>query len=145
MEQGSSAPGVNADGSVFVPAVFYRDPRQALTWLQSAFGFESALYIEGKPGDVRTVHAEMTFGNGRIMVGGEWAEWVKSPRDLGGGNTQSVHVYLARGLDAHCEHARAAGAVITQEPEDQAFGDRTYRAVDLEGHMWTFAQRVTPR
>jgi len=28
------------------------------------------------------------------------------------------------------------------EPEDQFYGDRTYRALDPEGHMWTFAQTV---
>jgi uncharacterized glyoxalase superfamily protein PhnB len=57
-------------------------------------------------------------------------------------NTQSVHVLLPGGLDEHCERARAAGAVIAAEPEDQFYGDRTYRAVDPEGHGWTFAARV---
>jgi hypothetical protein len=28
------------------------------------------------------------------------------------------------------------------EPEDQFYGDRTYRAIDLEGHMWTFFVHV---
>jgi len=28
------------------------------------------------------------------------------------------------------------------EPEDQFYGDRTYRAIDLEGHRWTFAAMV---
>ena len=40
------------------------------------------------------------------------------------------------------DRARAAGATIAQEPSDQFYGDRTYRAVDLEGHMWTFAEHV---
>jgi uncharacterized glyoxalase superfamily protein PhnB len=84
----------------------------------------------------------MTFGDGYIMVGGEWADWTKSPRSAGNANTQSVHVQLREGLDEHCERARAAGAVIVQEPEDQFYGDRTYRAMDPEGHMWTFGQRV---
>ena len=34
------------------------------------------------------------------------------------------------------------GAVVLQEPEDQFYGDRTYRVLDPEGHMWTFAQHV---
>ena len=29
-----------------------------------------------------------------------------------------------------------------QEPEDQFYGDRTYRASDPEGHNWTFGQHV---
>ena len=28
------------------------------------------------------------------------------------------------------------------EPEDQFYGDRSYRARDLEGHIWTFGQTV---
>jgi uncharacterized glyoxalase superfamily protein PhnB len=53
-----------------------------------------------------------------------------------------MHVQLVDGLDAHCARARAAGAVIMQEPTEQFYGDRTYRAIDIEGHMWTFGQHV---
>ena len=35
-----------------------------------------------------------------------------------------------------------AGAEILQEPEEQFYGDRTYRARDPEGHIWTFGQTV---
>ena len=45
-------------------------------------------------------------------------------------------------MDAHCGRARAAGATILAEPSDQFYGDRTYRAVDLEGHVWSFGQTV---
>jgi uncharacterized glyoxalase superfamily protein PhnB len=45
-------------------------------------------------------------------------------------------------VEAHCKNARAAGAVIVQEPADQFYGDRTYRARDLEGHNWTFGQHM---
>jgi uncharacterized glyoxalase superfamily protein PhnB len=48
---------------------------------------------------------------------------------------------LAEGedIDAHCAHARAASATIVTEPATQFYGDRTYRAQDPEGHIWTFA------
>ena len=32
--------------------------------------------------------------------------------------------------------------MILQEPTDQFYGDRTYRARDPEGHVWTFGQTV---
>ena len=51
-------------------------------------------------------------------------------------------MHLKDGLDAHCARAREAGAVILQEPIDQFYGDRTYRARDPEGHVWTFGQTV---
>ena len=90
----------------------------------------------------RLAHSEMRFGDGMIMVGSEWSENHASPASLGGKNSQSVHVQLADGLDDHCERARAAGAEILQEPESQFYGDRTYRARDPEGHIWTFGQTV---
>jgi len=128
--------------NVFTSSVFYQDPKAALDWLGSAFGFELIMLIES-PGDRRAIHSEMGLGGrGRLMVGGEWDARLRSPRSVDGANTQSLHVELEQDLDAHCERARAAGAVIVQEPEDQFYGARTYRALDCEGHMWTFSQWV---
>jgi uncharacterized glyoxalase superfamily protein PhnB len=50
-------------------------------------------------------------------------------------------------VDAHCARARAAGAIVTTEPQttdygDEYWADRTYEATDLEGHHWWFIQRV---
>jgi uncharacterized glyoxalase superfamily protein PhnB len=127
----------------FTPAVFYKDPMAALTWLETAFGFETAMLIEPSTDDLTLMHAEMTLaGKGRLMVGAEWAVWVKSPASVGGANTASVHVDLETDVDAHCERARQAGAVIEAEPADQFYGARTYRARDQEGHVWTFAQTI---
>ncbi|MEE2776918.1 MAG: hypothetical protein VYE73_09180 [Acidobacteriota bacterium] len=50
------------------------------------------------------------------------------------GNIDDVH--------AHFTTARDAGTVIASEPEDQFYGDRRYRALDLEGHHWVFSTRV---
>ncbi len=122
------------------PSVFYKDPKAALEWLERAFGFKTTMVITDSDGNLG--HSEMKFGDGYIMVGAEWADHVASPRSVGGKNTQSIHVQLDHGIDAHCERARAAGAVIAQEPADQFYGDRTYRAVDPEGHEWTFGQTV---
>ncbi|MEO8747960.1 MAG: VOC family protein [Rhodanobacter sp.] len=121
-------------------SVFYKDPRAALEWLKKAFGFERSMLITDKDGTL--VHAEMQFGDGYIMVGTEWADFIASPASVGGKNTQMAHVQLEDDIDAHCERARAAGATIQQAPEDQFYGDRTYRAEDPEGHVWTFAQNV---
>ena len=120
----------------------YRDNRAALAWLEQAFGFEPSMVILDDQGSI--LHAEMRFGDGLIMVGSEWSANRRSPASLDGACTQTVHVHLEEDLDAHCERARAAGAIIEMEPETQFYGDRTYRAVDPEGHVWTFGQTVTP-
>ena len=128
----------------FIPALSYQDPIAALKWLERAFGFETAMLIMGRSGVYRAdeFHAEMRLGDGVIMIGGEWTESRKSPQSAGDITTQTVHVHLEEGIDAHCARARTAGATILAEPSDQFYGDRTYRARDLEGHIWSFAQTV---
>jgi len=66
-----------------------------------------------------------------------------SPRSLDGANTQTIAVELPYGIDEHCAQARRAGARILQEPQDQFHGARTYKCLNLEGHLWTFSQELT--
>jgi uncharacterized glyoxalase superfamily protein PhnB len=132
--------------SAITPTAFYRDPMAALRWLEKAFGFETSLLVTDADGNVG--HAEMTFRNGNIGVGGEWAgeelggAAMKSPAALDGAGTQFMRIDLESGIEAHCERARAAGARISQPPQDQFYGARTYRALDPEGHVWCFSQQV---
>ncbi|HET6970716.1 MAG TPA: VOC family protein [Phenylobacterium sp.] len=133
--------------SAFTPSVFYRDPVAALKFLEAAFGFEIAALITDADG--KLAHSEMTFAGGALNVGGEWEGAIagparmRSPQTVEGVNTQFVRVHLADGIDAHCERARAAGARIVAEPEDQFYGSRVYRALDPEGHVWNFDQQVS--
>lgn len=119
-------------------ALCYGDPRTAFKFLEEAFGFEPLFIILDENDQI--AHSEMTFGNSVIMVGSEWSDDHRSPKNLSGKNTQTVHVQLEAGedIDAHCEHARKSGAEIIAEPDTQFYGDRTYRARDPEGHIWTF-------
>jgi uncharacterized glyoxalase superfamily protein PhnB len=120
----------------------YRDPKAAFRWLEQAFGFEPLFVILDREGNL--AHSEMTYGASVVMIGSEWSADHKSPASIGGSNTQTVHVQLAEGedVDAHCEHARKSGAEIPMEPETQFYGDRSYRARDPEGHIWTFGVTV---
>jgi uncharacterized glyoxalase superfamily protein PhnB len=135
-------------------AVFYLDPRAAIDWLCRAFGFEVRLKVEGAGG--RIEHSELEFGEGLIMVAGAgpgyadragtWKEKCSSPATLEGRMTQNLAVYVDD-VDAHCERARAAGAVICYEPKTTDYGgdywaDRSYATIDPEGHVWWFMQRM---
>jgi len=124
----------------FISSVIYKDNRAALKWLQKAFGFEPSEVLTDAKDNI--VHAEMTHGDGVIMISNEFTSWAKSPDSVGGANTQRVHVRLEKGIDEHCARARAAGAKVAMEPADQFYGDRTYSAMDFEGHHWTFSQAV---
>jgi uncharacterized glyoxalase superfamily protein PhnB len=135
-----------ADNPIFKPTAFYRDPLAALRWLEAAFGFETTTLVTEPSGKVG--YSEMSFHGGSVSINPEFASEIigdarmVSPLEIDGRGTQFIRVQLAEGLDAHCERARAAGARITDEPSDQFYGERTYRAIDLEGHVWNFAQPV---
>jgi uncharacterized glyoxalase superfamily protein PhnB len=129
-------------------AVYYEDAAAAIEWLCRAFGFEVLVKIEGEGG--RIEHSELTYGEGLIMVGQASSEdkpsYRRSPRPLGGANTQNMMVFVDD-ADAHCEHARASGAMIVTEPATTDYGedwwtDRGYECADLEGHHWWFVQRL---
>jgi uncharacterized glyoxalase superfamily protein PhnB len=124
----------------FIPAVIYQDNRAALKWLQEAFGFEVSELLADANDNI--AHAEMSYGDGIVMIGSEWADWTRSPASLGGKNTQRIHVRVEHGIDEHCARARQAGAKIAMEPADQFYGERSYIAIDLEGHHWTFSQSI---
>lgn len=128
-------------------AVYYDDPAKAIDWLCAAFGFSLQLKVEGEDG--RIVHSELRFDEGMVMVGdaGKDAfEYRKSPRSIGGANTQNLMLYVDD-VEAHCKHARGAGAKIVAEPKTSDYGeeywtDRGYEAEDLEGHHWWFTERL---
>ncbi len=142
--------GANAMPTV-APMLSYEDAGAASAWLARAFGFrERFRYTEP---DGRVSHVELAMDDGVVMLATPTpdyespkrhrerceaaARWSRSPYVIDG-----VLVYVDD-ADAHCERARAAGATILSEPEDQPHGDRHYRAEDHEGHRWMFAQRLT--
>jgi uncharacterized glyoxalase superfamily protein PhnB len=132
-------------------SVFYDDALAAIDFLCRAFGFELRLKVEGEGG--RIEHSELVFGEGLVSVsqsGGSSHRTEplpgKSPRSLGGANTQTIGV-IVDDADAHCARARAAGAKIIEPPTTHDYGDdywtdRSYRAEDPEGHHWWFWHRV---
>jgi uncharacterized glyoxalase superfamily protein PhnB len=130
-------------------SVFYDDPRAAIEWLSRAFGFEVRLKVEGEDGAIH--HSELVFGEALVMVAGTsgkepWQKTNKSPQSLGGSVTQALAIFVDD-VDGHHARAVAAGATIVLEPRTDDYGedywsDRTYGALDPEGHLWWFMQRL---
>jgi uncharacterized glyoxalase superfamily protein PhnB len=125
---------------VVTAELHYRDPRAALDWLTRAFGFETRMMIADEGG--RVIIADVGLGSASFAITPEEPGLKLSPAAVGGANTQLVRIRGGFDVEAHCARARAAGATIVQEPEDFFFGDRVYVAADLEGHLWSFAQRI---
>jgi uncharacterized glyoxalase superfamily protein PhnB len=132
-------------------AVFYDEPLKAIDWLCNAFGFEVRIKVIGDDGELK--HSELTYGGGVVMVsdvkrlaGDRDTSHRRSPASMGGGNTQSMMVYVDD-VEAHFAHARAAGARIVSELKTSDHGedywtDRGYEVVDIGGHHWWFIQRL---
>ncbi|MDP9303418.1 MAG: VOC family protein [Actinomycetota bacterium] len=134
-----------------VPMFSYEDVGRAADWIAEAFGFEEAGRWSDESG--RVTHVNMELDGGVIMLGypspdyqspkhhAEVCEpartWRQTPYVVDG-----VHVSVDN-VDAHYGRAVAAGATILSELEDNTgIGQRQYRAEDLEGHRWMFAQRL---
>lgn len=130
-------------------SIFYDDPRAAIDWLCRAFGFEVRLLVEGDGGSI--AHSEITFGEGLMMISGtdgqqSYQQAYVSPRGIGGKITQAL-AFFVDDVDAHHAVAVAAGARIARELSTSDYGDdywvdRSYGALDPEGHLWWFMQRI---
>jgi uncharacterized glyoxalase superfamily protein PhnB len=126
--------------TTIIPAMRYRDAPAAIEWLCAVFGFEKHLVVPGENGGI--AHAQLVFGNGMIMLGSareddEFGRWMQPPQELGGAGSQSIYV-IVDNVDAHYARAKAAGAEIVSEVEDQSYGGRLYSCRDPEGHLWSF-------
>jgi uncharacterized glyoxalase superfamily protein PhnB len=118
------------------PAVRYREAEAALDWLKRAFAFEEKVVYRGEDGSIQ--HAELRLGAGLIMFGQhDDAGWLGGEPPSALASTISIYAVVPDS-DAHYERAKAAGARIVRELEDQSYGSREYSARDLEGNLWSF-------
>lgn len=130
-----------------IPMIAYEDAGAAMDWLCQAFGFEERdRYVQ----DGVVIHGALVREGGVVFCAtpspdyqgpkrhAETCEaarlWQEVPWVVDG---VLVHV---SDVDAHYEHAKAAGATMLSEIEDGGPGGRLYRAADPEGHRWMFAQ-----
>jgi uncharacterized glyoxalase superfamily protein PhnB len=132
-----------------IPMLSYEDVGRAADWLTNAFGFEERERFADDDGTV--THVTLSLDDGLVFLGypspdyrgprrhAEECEaarrWRETPYVVDG-----VMVYVDD-VGAHFDRARREGATILTEPEDNAaVGQRQYRAEDIEGHRWMFAQ-----
>uniref|UniRef100_A0AAU2JMM2 VOC family protein n=1 Tax=Streptomyces sp. NBC_00049 TaxID=2903617 RepID=A0AAU2JMM2_9ACTN len=116
------------------PTLLYRDAKAAIQQLTEAFGFTQVAVYEGDDGAV--VHAELSYGNGAVMLGSKGTGSAFDKVMEGAGPT-GVYV-VVDDVDAHHRRAAEHGAEILMEPTDQDYGSRDYMARDAEGNVWSF-------
>lgn len=127
--------------ATIIPVLRYRDAPRAIEWLCETFGFESNLVVAYEDGSI--AHAQLSFGNGMIMLGSvrenetEFGRLMKQPDEIGGAETQSAYI-VVNDADVVYARAKAAGAKIAIEIKDEDYGGRDFSCYDLEGHLWSF-------
>ncbi len=111
-------------------ALYYEEPAGAARWLTRVFqlGSWSGIPAEGED----STWIELHHGNVAIILLPLDGKPARDPTP-----THMPWAYVDD-LDGHFAHARAAGATIVSEIEEHGY--RAYRAEDLEGRVWTFAQ-----
>jgi uncharacterized glyoxalase superfamily protein PhnB len=125
-------PNRSIPSATVVPVLIYPDVREAVDWLSTAFGFVERLQIG------ESHRSQLSFGDGAVILGDVRGER-RPPRP--GEVTHSVMVRVTDAR-AHCEHARAHGARILEEPTDFPYCERQYLAEDPAGHQWTFSETL---
>jgi uncharacterized glyoxalase superfamily protein PhnB len=119
---------------IVMPHVVYEDVARAIEWLTATFGFEEH-YHYGEPAQ----GAQMRAGRGWLMLTS--ARPGRTTPGKSGAWTQCLTVFVDD-VDVHYENAKAAGAKISEELNEPAYGERQYGAIDLEGHLWLFSRHV---
>jgi uncharacterized glyoxalase superfamily protein PhnB len=132
------SPAKNTRATV-IPCLRYRDAPAAIEWLCRVFGFEKHLVVSDKDGGI--THAELSFGNGMIMLGSvkdsAFDKLMQQPDAIGGAETQTPYV-IVKDADALYARAKASGAEIVLEIKDEDYGGRGFSCRDLEGRLWNF-------
>ncbi len=120
-----------------IPAFRYKDAHKAIEWLCDVLGFEKHVVFES---DDIVHHAELTFGNGMIMIGtsrkGPFDELTCIPSEIDNYNTQSAYIFV-NDLDDHYKKVKNKGAEIVLPLKKEPHGSG-YTCRDPEGYLWSF-------
>ncbi|MFI1012113.1 VOC family protein [Streptomyces sp. NPDC020965] len=127
-----------AQSASICPSLLYADARAAIKQLTEGFGFTSGAVYEDASGLV--AHAELTYGNGMVMLGSKMTGGDFDTLMAGAGPT-GVFVHVDD-VDAHHDRASAYGVDIVAPPSDKEYGARDYLARDLEGNVWSFGNYI---
>jgi len=125
-----------------IPAMRYRDAHAAIDWLVRALGFEKQAVYEGPDGSV--MHAQLTFGNGMVMIGsvqkeGEYSKLMTQPDEIGMRETHCPCLIVSD-AQAIYDSAVANGATIVMDLAEMPYGGKAFMCRDPEGHIWSIGE-----
>lgn len=112
------------------PYLCVSDAAKLIDFLKQAFDAQLVFKMDGPGG--RIMHAEVTIGDSRIMLG---------QPEPGKETYAMIHLYMPD-VDTVYARAMAAGATSVREPADQFYGDRSGGVRDEFGNQWHIATHV---
>ena len=122
--------------NALTPYIAVKDAVKAIAFYNKAFGAKEVGRVTMPDGTIG--HAEMEFGDSKIMIAEESEQWGNlSPQSVGG-SPVTLCLYVDD-VDKVFERALKEGAKVigSMVVKDQVYGDRTGSLTDPFGHKWT--------
>jgi PhnB protein len=120
------------------PYIAVKGAANAIAFYKKVFGAKEEFRLEDQ--DKRIGHAELSIGDGRLMLSDEYPDFGALAPPSIGGTPVKLHLYVAD-VDATMKKAQSAGATVLRAAQDQFHGDRSGMIVDPFGHQWFLATR----
>lgn len=125
-ERQQSAETSTASYQTITPYLTVKRAEQLVEFVKDAFGATEVFRTIGSAGGL---HAEVTIGDSKLMIGGyEAVEEMPT----------ALHLYVPD-ADAVYQRALDLGATSVEEPVDQFYGDREAGVKDPTGNIWWIA------
>jgi PhnB protein len=121
------------------PFIWVNDIKEALTFYENAFGFETTFVLDENP----ITFARMKYKNINITLNlkGQFNYDGSNPKETGVVPAVTFYVY-SEDVDRLVAISVKHGANVLQPVELQFWGDRKCRLQDPYGHIWEFATPV---
>ncbi|MGB3183420.1 MAG: VOC family protein [Cyclobacteriaceae bacterium] len=117
---------------VITPYLIVDDASALISFLKNVFGAE-VRSSQNREDSETIMHAEVTIGEGLVMITNTTEEFSKSPAVL--------YIYLDE-VDSYYEKAMSEGATSMEEPGNQEYGHRRAAFNDGFGNQWWVASPI---
>lgn len=123
------------------PHICVKGGLEAIAFYEKAFGGVCTMKHMAEDG-ARVFHANIEMFGSEVMLHDDFPEFgsgVQPPSQLGGASlTININRPKPAEVDAIVARAKAAGAIVTLEPQDVFWGSRYAKIRDPFGHVWAF-------
>ena len=122
-----------------IPTLVCPGPEAEIEFCEKVLNAEVVVRRPGPDG--KAIHAALALGEARIIVQAEFPQVASKAPHKDGSSPVVIFVYV-EDVDGAVERVTASGGSVLLPPQNQFWGDRSARIMDLSGHVWTIASRM---